>query len=329
MAIKNLMILHRKKAVNLPGWVNFAFEIGSYIDEQGVKGRKPLTILLSLPNELYFPLFIAMGVVNKKFSINKQMNSIRKQVLGLKTGSRIIYQDGKSTRKVSVLFLEQSPVFRNEKILWIQDRNMKTGVPESHWVERLILLDEELDEIKRPRKVSGMKVLGLDGSVLLNELYSSSRLNNVSFYPGDYFYLVGNTSQIDNQMYEEIFTYNDIIGNIKDFLYMDDKNSYTNGKLFSTQKQKIADEINEDVPVIYSDVNSFIKQSRHFRNNPEIIVFSRMDNEDRLHGIKEELKRKILQEEHNINTYELLEHLKLNNIKIPKGIELLVWRRDR
>src|SRR5690606_6692322 len=120
------------------------------------------------------------------------------------------------------------------------------------WVERIILLDEELDEIKRPRKVSKKKELGLDGSALLSELYSSGRLNKVSFYPGDYFYLIGNTSQIENQMYEEIFIYNKVTSNIKNFLYMDDKNSYTNGKLFSTQKKKIEDEINEDVPVIYS-----------------------------------------------------------------------------
>lgn len=326
MSIKKLMIFNNRDSMELPDWVNFAFELGSYIHEQGVKFRKPVTILLSLPSELYFPLFIAMGIADRKFLINKQMRSIRKQVMSLKKGSRIIYQDQDSSRKVSVLSIEPSPYVKNEMLLWIQDRNFKSGVPERQWIERLILLDEELDEIKRSRKVSKKKELGLEGSALLCELYTANQLNKVSFYPGDYFYLVGNTSQIDDHMNEEIFIYNGVKGNIKDFLYMDDKNSYTNGKLFSSQMKKNEVEIAEDVPVIYSDVNSYIKQSRYFSRNPNIIVSSRTDNESRIHEVKEELKRKLLQEEHYILTHELMDYLKSSNTKIPKGIELLVWR---
>lgn len=313
-------------SMDLPDWVNFAFVLGGYIHEQGVKFRKPITIVLSLPSELYFPLFIAMGIADRKFSVNKQMRSIKQQVMSLKKGSRIIYQDKDSSRKVSVLSIDPSPVFSNEMILRIQDGKMVRGVPERQWIDKLILLGEELNEIKRSRKVSENKELGLEGSALLSALYSSNQLNKVSFYPGDYFYLVGNTSLINDQMNEEIFINNGVKGKIKDFLYMDNKNSYTNGKLFSSQMKRNEFEIIEDVPVIYSDVSSYIKQSRNFTNNPGIIVFSRTDNESRLHEVKEELKRKLLQEEYNILTYELINYLKSSNTKIPKGIELLVWR---
>lgn len=326
MSIKNLMVLNKRDSISLPDWVNFAFELGSFIFEGGVKFRKPVNIIISLPSELYFPLFIAMGIADRKFSVNKQVRSIRKQVMSLKTGSRIIYQDKESSRKVSVLSVEQSPVFKNEMILWIQDRNMKSGIPEKQWIDRLVLLDEELDEIKRSRKVSNKKEIGLERSALLSELYSPNQLNKVSFYPGDYLYLVGNTSKIVDQMSEEIFTFNDKIGSINDFLYMDDKNSYTNGKLFSSQMKKNTAEIVEDVPVIYSDVNSYIKQSKYFSKNPQIIVYSRMDNESRLQEFKEEIKRKLLQEGHNILTHEMIGYLKSNDTKIPNGIELLVWR---
>lgn len=326
MSIKNLKVLNKRDSRSLPDWVNFAFELGSFMYESDVKSRKPVTIIISLPSELYFPLFIAMGIADKKFTVNKQARSIRKQVMSLKTGSRIIYQDKESSRKVSVLSVEQSPIFKNEMLLWIQDRGMKSGIPECQWIDRLVLLDEELDEIKKSRKVSKKKELGLEGSPLLSELYSPNKLNKVSFYPGNYFYLVGNTSQIADQMNEEIFIYNDIKGSINDFLYMDDKNSYTNGKLFSSQVKKIKEEITEDVPVIYSDVNSYIKQSKYFSKNPQIIVYSRTDNEGRLYEFKEEIKRKLLQEDHNILTHELIDFLKLNDTKIPNGIELLGWR---
>lgn len=326
MFIRNLKILYKQLAIDLPDWILFAFHLGAYLHDNGIRNKKPITILLSLPSEQYFPLFIAMGIADKRFSVNKRINSIKKQVMRLKKGSRIIYQDEDSSRKVSVLSVEFSPVFNNEMILWIQDRNMRSGIPERQWIERIILLDEELSEIKKSRKVSKKKELGLEGSALLRELYSSSQLNKISFYPGEYFYLVGNTSQLTDQMNEEIFIYNGVKGKIKDFLYMDDKNSYRNGKIFSSHMKKNDLEIAKDVPVIYSDVNSYIKQSRNFKNNPNIIVYSRMDNESRLQEVKEELKRKLLQEEHTIFTLELIDYFKTCDTKIPKGIELLAWR---
>ncbi|GAA0294458.1 uncharacterized protein (UPF0303 family) [Gracilibacillus halotolerans] len=326
MFIRNLQILNKQKTNYLPDWVVFAFELGSFLYDHGIKYRKPINILLSLPSEKYFSLLIAMGIADKTFSVNKQMRSIKKQVMSLKKGSRIIYQDEDASRKVSVLSVEPSPVFDNEMILWIKDKNMRRAVPEKQWIDRLILLDEESDEIKRSRKVSEKKELGLEGSAILSELYSQAQLSKVSFYPGDYFYLVGNTSQINDQMNEDIFIYNSVKGNIKDFLYMDDKNSYTNGKLFSSQLKKKQVEIAMDVPVIYSDVNSYIKQSRYFSTNPNVIVLSRTDNESRIHEVIEEMKRKLLQEEYNVLTHELIDFLISSNTKIPKGIELFVWR---
>src|SRR5690625_3723363 len=157
MSIKKLMVLNKGDSISLPNWVNFAFESGSFIYESGIKFRKPATIIISLPSELYFPLFIAMGIADRKFSVNKQIRSIRKQVMSLKTGNRIIYQDKESSRKVSVLSVEPSPVFENEMILRIQDGKMVRGVPEKQWIEKLIILDEELDEIKRSRRVSKNK----------------------------------------------------------------------------------------------------------------------------------------------------------------------------
>lgn len=324
--LRNLKILYNQQNIDLPDWILFAFELGAYLYDNGIKYRKPITILLSLPSDQYFPLFVAMGIADKRFSVNKQLRSIKKQVMSLKTGSRIIYHDEESSREVSVISVEPSPVFKNEMLLWIQDNNLRIGVPERLWIERVILLDEEFDEIRRPKKVSKKKRLGLEGSTLLSKLYSSNQLNKVSFYPGNYFYLVGNASQLNGQMKEELFTYNGVKGCIKDFLYMDDKNSYTNGKLFSSRMKKNDFEIANDVPVIYSDVNSYLKQSRYFNSNPKIIVYSRMDTESRLHEVREEVKRKLLQEEHNILTYELVDYLKSKETNIPKGIELLVWR---
>ncbi|MED4150682.1 hypothetical protein P4613_17935, partial [Halalkalibacterium halodurans] len=89
MLIKKLRILNNQLSNSLPEWILFAFELGAYIHGNAIENRKSITILLSLPSELYFPLFIAMGIVDRKFSVNKQVGSIRNQVMSLKTGRRI------------------------------------------------------------------------------------------------------------------------------------------------------------------------------------------------------------------------------------------------
>jgi hypothetical protein len=326
MSIRNLKILNKIGSTDLPDWIHFAFELGAYINDHGIKHKKTVNILLSLPSEQFFSLFIAMGVADKTFSINKQMRSIRKTVLSLEKGSRIIYQDEQSSRKASVIAIEPSPVFENEMILKIKDGKFERGIPERHWIEKVILLDEEFNEIKRTRKVNNRQQVGLDNSHLLSELYSPSQLNKVAFYPGDSFYLVGNTARMTDSMNEEIFIYNDVKGSIGDFLYLDNSNSYTNGKLFSAQMKKNEVEISGEVPVVFSDINSYMKQAKYFSQNPKIIASSRTDHENRTHEVKEELKRKFLQGEYKMVTEEIIDFLKSNNTRIPNGIEFLAWR---
>jgi hypothetical protein len=328
MSIKDLRILSKKGSIDLPDWINFAFELGALLNEQGIKYKKPLNIIISLPSEHYFSLFIAMGIAEKAFSINKQMRSIRKTILGLTKGSRIIYRDEQSSRKASVISLEPSPVFENEMILKIKDGKIDRGIPERQWIDRVILLDEEFDEVKRARKVNANQKIGLANSQLLRVLYTESQLNKVAFYPGDYFYIVGNTAQLIDSMKEQLFLYNSVRGSISDFLYLDNSNSYTNGKLFSSQmkKNEIDIDIDREVPVIYSDLLSFIKQGKYFKSNPKIIISGRTDSENRIDEVKEELKREILQREHKIVTDEVVSFLNSTNTLIPNGIEFVAWR---
>ena len=154
MSIMKLEVIHNQRGINLPIWVRFAFRIGSYINEHGIRYKKRTKILISLPSNQYFTLFVAMGIVDKKYAVNKQFRSIKNAILHLEKGSRIIYQDNQSIRKVSVIGLEPSPVFEGQMILKIKDKNFERGIPEKDWIEKISILDEEHEEIKRTRKDS-------------------------------------------------------------------------------------------------------------------------------------------------------------------------------
>ncbi|WP_144561560.1 hypothetical protein [Bacillus mycoides] len=326
MSIKNLKVLNKKGSVDLPDWIQFAFELGTYINDHGLKYKKATSIILSLPNEHFFGMFIAMGIADKTFSINKQMQSIKKKILSLSKGSRIIYRDGEVTRKLSVISVERNPACGNEMSLKVKDKNFIRWIPERQWLDRVILLDEEFDEIKRTRKVSKKQQLGLDNNMFLKKLYSPNQLKKAVFYTGDRFYLIGNTTMISESMCKDIFEYEGVRGAVKDFIYLDNSNSYTNGKFFSSQMKKRENEINEEVPVIYLDLNSYIKQQKQFLKNPKVIISSRTDNENRIYQVKEELKRELLQGSYKIVTEEIVGYLKSTNVHIPYGIELFAWR---
>lgn len=326
MTIKDLKVLSRSGPIDIPDWINFAFELGIFIHNHGIKYRKSMGLIISLPSEQFFSLFIAMGIADTAYSHKKQIRSIKKAIMHLEKGSRIIYKDDQSARKASVISVEPSPVFENEMILKIKDGRIDRGIPEKYWIDRVFLLDEEYDEIKRARKVSERQKVGLSNSRLLKSLYTPNQLHRAEFYPGDSFYIVGNIGRINENMSKDIFIYENVEGKIKDFLYLDNSNSYTNGKLFSSLMKKNDTEINKNVPVIYSDLQSFIKQDKYFSGNPKIIISSRTDNENRLHEVKEKLRRELLQDEYKIVTEEVVSYLKATETQIPSGVEFLAWR---
>jgi len=320
----NLGVIYNQKTFNLPIWVRFAFKIGSYINEKGIWYKKRTKILISLPSNQYFSPLVAMGIVDKNFAVNKHFRSIKNTILNLEKGSRIIYQDGTSTRKMSVIGVEPSPVFENQMILKIKDKKFERGVPERDWINKIIILDEEPEEIKRTRKVSNKQQVGITDKPLLKTLYRSSQIQKASFYPGDFFYLIGNKERINQEVNEHIFHYEDTSGSIGDFLYMDNRNSYINGKLFSSKIRKFDFEVNDKVPVIFSDTISYMNQSQNFEANPQVIITSRTDSEARFQESIFEIKRVMLEHNCEIVTDDLLKYLGEDNI--PNHIEFIAWR---
>jgi len=326
LSIFDLKVYSKNKELDLPDWIKFAFSLGGYINDINKKESKKTNVLISLPTNDYFPLFVSMGIADKYFSDNKQIESIKKAILGLEKGNRILYKDNKSIKKVSVISIEPSPVFSNQNILKISVGNVEYGIPENQWVEKIQIIDEEYKEIKRTRKIANDHQIGLKYSPLLKSIYTEEQLKKVEFFPGDYFYIIGNKDKLLEQINEEIFTLKKIKGGIKDFLYLDLKNSYTNGKIFSSKMRKLDSEINENVPVIFSDITSFNKQSHLFFKNPKVIITSRSENEIKFYELIEEIKRRLLLEKHQYYTYEILEYTKIRKVKIPNGTELIIWR---
>lgn len=326
MLEKKLKLRIGNVKIDLPEWMTFSFALGKYINEYTYNLHKPIRIIMSLASTDYIPLLVAMSLSDQHFNQNKQSQSIKKKISELKPGTRIIYLENGKRTSVSVVEVGPSPVVENEMMLHIMVGTVKQGVPERQWLERLILMKDEEKIMKRSKKVSDAKVLGISGNHLLKNVYTASQLNKASFYPEDIFYLVGNIQKITSQASEQLFFANGIYGGIKDFLYVDGSNSYTNGKIISSQKRDIDFEVKTRSPVIFWGVQSYLKQKHHFQDNPWLTVFSRTDNEYRIDELVNEIERNLTQEKCEYITDHLREYLQEQNINVPRGIELIAWR---
>lgn len=325
MSILDLKILHNKKPLPLPVWIKFAFGIGAFLTQEGVNYGRHATIAVSLPSDRYFAVLAACGIADKEFSERKQVHSIREQILALNPGSRVILNRRGQTKKVSVVSVEKHP-YTDEMLLYIQDGNVKDGVPERSWMDSIALLDEEFDEIKRSRRVN--KKIGITSS-LVNSLYTKTQMSGVSFFPGEEFYLIGNRNETEQFLKDNSFIHGDVIGSPGDFIYIDGLNnnsSYTNGKFFSSQTKRFTEEINGEIPVLYSDIGSFRRLSSHFVNNPSLIVISRTDHEHRIHEAQAEISRKLIQEKGQLITLAVMRYLWDRGITVPDSVELIAWR---
>lgn len=325
MSIFNIQLYQNQESYPLPDWVQFAFGLGAFLSQEGVKYKRSAHIAVSLPSDKYFAVLVACGIADKTFSERKNIRSIRKQVLGLNSGSRVILSWAGTTKKVSVISIEKNPL-TDEMLLYVQDGSLKHGIPERSWVDSIFLLDEEFDEIKRTRRVN--KNIGIN-SPLINSLYTQAQLKKTSFYPGEEFYLVGNRSVIESTLKESAFISNGLVGSPSDFLYFDEfenNSSYINGKFISSQTRRFSESVNLNVPVLYSDYSSYRRQSGHFDKNPSLIIISRTDHEHRIYEAQTELSRIFIQENVQFITNEVVNFIDHHSITIPGGIEMIAWR---
>jgi hypothetical protein len=329
MIHKELQLFLENNVHPLPSWIIFAFSLGAFLHEKGIEDNKSSHIVVSVPSEQYFALFAAVGIADKVFRKPRNLQSIRQQILNLKKGNRIIYQDKDLARRASVISVEPSPVIEGEFILFIQFGNIKLGIPEQQWMEKIILLEEKYTEIKRSRKVSENYQLRISSPFMQN-IYSSEQLSRASFYPGDYFYIVGDKEDFIEMMSEKCLFKNGQKGTISDFLYLENlqnNNSYSNGKFFSS-RMKNTHEVNENVPVLFSNALSYRKQIRLFHKNPSLIVIGRSEHENHIDETMSDISRRVLLGNTEIITEELVNYVKNYGISIPAGIELFSWREQ-
>lgn len=326
--IQTLKLITNNSHITLPNWITFAFSLGAFLYDEGIKNRKRAHIAITLPSDKYFSLFVLMGISDQIYSVRKQMRSIRNQVMSLKPGSRVIFRDSMSSRKVSVLGIKPSPYKEGELLLYIQDKGFERGIPERSWLENIFILDEKYDDIKRTRKVSSKKQLGIN-SLLLKELYSEDSLIKTAFYPKDFYYIVGNRFTLEQQISEVFFSFNGVKGSIKDFLYVENlinESSYINGRFFSSQLKKMDYEISDAVPVIFSDTTSFRKQNSFFSSNPSLLILNRTEQEHKIEEVTAELSRKFIEQDITFITNEVLDYINSYPAATPCGIEFFAWR---
>lgn len=327
MQNNELKLFLDNEILRIPPWIKFALSLGAFLIDEGVKNGEKANVVVTLPIEEYFSLFAAVGIADRVFSTKKEVDSIHEKLKSLNVGSRLIFVNNGKRKKVSVVRIEESNVSPGQLLLYIRNGTLEHGIPENQWLEKFILLGEESAEIKRSIRVRSSQKTGVNID-FLKHLYSQEMLNQTDFYPGEYYYLIGNKNKILNRLGEAIFIINGTRGTFKDFLYISSysNNSYSNGKIFSDRSKKIKQTIDSSKPVIYDNISGFLKQSNKFNQNPSLIIVSRSDHDQRIDQLESTLTRKIVQNDIQFISKDILKYIDQYGAQVPSGIELVGWR---
>ncbi|PFN04230.1 hypothetical protein [Bacillus cereus] len=306
----------------VPEWFKFFSSLGAYlITNPGTKHHKT-HIAVSLPGTDFVPLVTAAGMSDTIFNRRLLKQTIVDRITSLTEG-QTIFLTRENKREIYTfkdIITHPVPIFENERCARLVSKGMTTIIPERSWSQLQIASTDQ--QYKRKQ----LKGFGF-GSPFLKELYGKEKLlNAASEYTTD-FYIIGNNAKILELSSAETLSYRALKGTFADLLCFKGKQSayYHSVIISNVGKGTNEEELEPNVPIIFTDALSYLNKAHLSSKNPSIIFLNRTDTGDRNNEVVLDVKRRILENETEIIIESVIDSLG-GMEKCPNGIELLAWR---
>lgn len=325
MIHKNILVKEGNHSFNIPEWFLFFSKIGEYLFKNPGTKFKKTHIAISLPGTPIVTLAVAIGMTDVIFNREFNSKSHANRIISLNKGQMIYYIKDDKREVCSFEGISQHHPFReNERSVDLIDSgNMVYRVAESDW-DKLQIATEK-NTYKRKKSVKGFGFT----SKLLEEIYGNSKLLKAACEYDTEFYIVGNQIKIVEMANGVTLKLNNIEGSLRELLCL--KNSYRHSYYHSefvsgAGKLPKNFELEEGVPVIFTDAVSYLNRSHIFEKFPSIILLDRTENNERNEEVILDIKRRLLQGNIENITQDLLKIIKENGLNPPFEIEILAWR---
>lgn len=321
MDIKKLQYRLEDSYSPLEEWMIFAIKLGEI-----TRSHKEFlfNIYISLPNNLLFSYFFILGFINSNLSEMISDDVILEKFKKINPGDIVYYFDNGDWKKCSVIELRHGLTNENSWHLKIlNNKKIDQFIPSSKWRNSIVLTNQNNETFLNARKVKDFQSISLGN---LKHIYSLEQLQTHELINEPCLFISGNRNEFSNYLSTIYLNFNNELKlTFKDFVYDGNDVKYKNIEWLS---KSILDkyDINKVSTILFLSANKALSHMNSFKNSSRIILDDRHDNTETSELLRLSIEQEILSNQSINVTKDLNNLLKINNINVPQGVEILVWK---
>lgn len=307
---------------NLEQWMQFAIAIGRF-SQQNSSNEKPIHMYLSLPNNLIFTYFVALGIFDENLKQEIADEAILSHFQKLKKGDYIYYYHKDKWVRCSVIALIQGVISPDSWHLKIYNlEKTEHFIPQKQWREKVIIAGKGSGNIILARSIKELHRLGTTN---LQYIYDNSTLQTNELLNEPCMNIAGKITEFNDNLHIIRF---DISGHrltMKDFLMDGSISSFRNIHWVTKPISENAIK-DKSIPTIFVGANKALTHLKNFENNCRVILDDRHENTETADLLRTTIEQEIVHNKSTIVTNQFIHYLNSTNITIPKGVEILGWQ---
>ncbi|WP_394190132.1 hypothetical protein [Paenisporosarcina quisquiliarum] len=306
----------------LEQWMLFAIAIGRF-SHQNSLNEKPIHIYMSLPNNLIFSYFVALGISDENLKKEIGTEAILTHFQKLKSGDYIYYYHVDKWVRCSVIELVKGATSTDSWHLKILNLQKTTHlVPQKQWRDRVIIVGKGSKDIKSAKSIKELNRISM---TILQYIYDSSTLQTHELINEPCINLVGTRTEFNDNLHIIEFDISGHILTMKDFLMDGSMSDFLNIHWVTKSAKEDASE-GGNLPTIFVGANKALAHLKNYKNNCRIILDDRHENSETSDLLRTTIVQEIVNNQSVIVTSQISNYLNDTNITIPKGVELLGWQ---
>lgn len=309
------------KGKKISNWILFPIHLGQILKRYSNRNKTGFNIYVSVPNSTMFSYFLFLGMFDVEAHRKIRDSKIISRFLELEPGSIVYYDDAGTWRRCSVISIEKNYTQTQEYHMQIQlNQRMTIFIPVSQWKDKFLITNLKNEEILNARVVKDFEKF----SGVLSSLYSPKTIKALEILSKPTAYFSGNKADFDRYLNVIDLDYEGISFTHEDIIHFGSKSHFANAYWITNKESDL--KIYADEWIISIGANKAIANLEVRKNCGKILIEDQFENFATSEQLRESIMQRIILDECNILTDNLLALLEEEQVSIPNGVNIIAWK---
>lgn len=305
----------------LTNWMVFPIRLGQILKRYSNTNKTAFNVYVSVPNSILFSYFLFQGMFDVEAHRKIRDSKIISRFLELVLGSIVYFDDNGTWRRCSVISIEENFKPPHKYHMQIQlNKGVKMYLPESQWKDKLLITNVKYQEILNARVVKDFEKF----SGVLSSLYSPKTIKALESLSNPTAYFSGNKSDFQRYLDSMKFEYNGIAFTHEDIIHFGVTNHFANAYWLTNKDEDLRLYANEWL--ISIGASKSFANLETMKNCGKIFIEDQFENVATTEQLRDSIMQKILLDDCNILTKNLMTLLKEEQVSIPNGVNIIAWK---